>query len=70
MIVVGLAIAQRARGPIVLTGVAAALVIGAGFNGASFLDFGRTYSSLAMALLSLGTLSCYLIVLTLYTADD
>lgn len=40
---------------------AAALVIGAGFNGASFVDFGHDISSLVMALLALGALTCYLV---------
>jgi hypothetical protein len=40
----------------------AMLVIGAGFNGASFLDFGgQNLSSLIMALLALGALSCYML---------
>lgn len=44
--------------------LAAMLVIGAGFNGASFLDFGgKNVSSLLMALLALGTLCCYLLAL-------
>jgi hypothetical protein len=39
----------------------ALLVIGAGFNGASFLDFGgQNISSLLMALLALGAVCCYL----------
>lgn len=39
----------------------ALLVIGAGFNGASFLDFaGQNISSLIMALLALAALCCYL----------
>jgi hypothetical protein len=45
--------------------LAAGLVIGAGFNGASFLDFNHNVSSLLMALLALGALSCYLVVLYL-----
>ena len=40
---------------------AAALVIGAAFNGASFLDFGDALSSLLMALLGLGALVCYVL---------
>jgi hypothetical protein len=43
--------------------LAAALVIGAGFNGASFLDFNNNVSSLVMALLALGSVACYAIVL-------
>ncbi len=42
---------------------AACLVIGAGVNGASFLDFTNNVSSLLMALLALGALSCYLVAL-------
>ena len=44
-----------------LSAVAAAMAIGAGFNGASFLDFGRALSSLLMSLLALGPLACYLV---------
>jgi hypothetical protein len=41
-------------------------ILGAGFNGASFLDFaGQTISSLIMALLALAALCCYLIGLYL-----
>ena len=35
------------------------LVIGAGFNGASFLDYGHDISSLIMALLAFGAIACY-----------
>lgn len=45
--------------------LAAGLIIGAAFNGASFVDFNHTVSSLLMALLALGALSCYLVVLYL-----
>jgi len=49
--------------------LAAMLVIGAGFNGASFLDFGgQAISSLLMALLALGALCCYLLGLYLLPA--
>jgi hypothetical protein len=41
------------------------LVIGAGFNGASFLDFNKDTSSLIMALLAFGAVACYAIVLFL-----
>jgi hypothetical protein len=44
-----------------LSVVAAAMAIGAGFNGASFLDFGAALSSLLMSLLALGALACYLV---------
>jgi hypothetical protein len=53
-------------GRVTLTSVlAAGLVIGAGFNGASFVDFNHMVSSLIMALLALGALSCYLVALYL-----
>lgn len=45
--------------------LAALLVIGAGFNGASFLDFSYAVSSLIMALLALGAVVCYTVVLFL-----
>jgi hypothetical protein len=35
------------------------LVAGAGFNGASFLDFGHDSSSLIMALLAFAAIACY-----------
>jgi hypothetical protein len=43
----------------------ALLVIGAGFNGASFLDFNHDVSSLIMALLALAAAACYAVVLFL-----
>jgi hypothetical protein len=48
--------------------LAAGLVIGAGFNGASFLDFNQTTSSLVMALLALGSVVCYLVALYVLAA--
>jgi hypothetical protein len=45
--------------------VAAALVIGAGFNGASFLDFNHDTSSLIMALLAFAAIGCYAVVIFL-----
>lgn len=39
--------------------LAALLIIGAGFNGASFLDFNKDISSLIMALLAFAALLCY-----------
>lgn len=39
--------------------LAALLTIGAGFNGASFLDFNMDLSSLIMALLAFAALVCY-----------
>ncbi|MGH2872967.1 MAG: hypothetical protein ACRDL5_10970, partial [Solirubrobacteraceae bacterium] len=40
------------------------MVIGAGFNGASFLDFADNVSSLIMALLALAAVACYTAALT------
>jgi hypothetical protein len=45
--------------------LATLLVIGAGFNGASFLDYNHDISSLIMALLAMGALLCYLVVIYL-----
>jgi hypothetical protein len=57
--------AVRGAGRVVgtLAVLAAALVIGAGFNGASFLDFNHDVSSLIMALLALAALLCYITAL-------
>jgi heme A synthase len=44
------------------------LVIGAGFNGASFLDFNNNISSLLMAILAFAAIACYSVALTLSTA--
>jgi hypothetical protein len=41
--------------------LAALLIIGAGFNGASFLDYNRNGNSLTMAVLALSSLLCYLL---------
>jgi hypothetical protein len=43
----------------------ALFVIGAGFNGASFLDFGNNISSLVMSLLAFASIFCYVVVLFL-----
>ena len=55
----------RLRRPAItaLATLAALLVIGAGFNGASFLDFDENASSLIMALLALASVGCYAAVL-------
>jgi hypothetical protein len=57
--------AIRSREPAVAawTLVAGLLVIGAGFNGASFLDFAHDVSSLIMALLAFAAIACYSIAL-------
>lgn len=45
--------------------LAAVLVIAAGFNGASFLDYNHDVNSLLMALLAFGAIACYAITLFL-----
>lgn len=71
LILVAITLAVRAlmlrAGRVAVSSVLGALlVIGAGFNGASFLDFGgQNISSLLMALLALGALCCYLLGLYL-----
>jgi hypothetical protein len=49
--------------------LAGLLVIGAGFNGASFLDFNHDISSLIMALLAFGAVACYSAALYLLAAQ-
>jgi uncharacterized membrane protein YhaH (DUF805 family) len=48
--------------------LAALLVLGAGFNGASFLDYNHTISSLLMALFALSSLCCYSVVIYLLSS--
>lgn len=56
------ALLARAGWAAVALVLGALLVLGAGFNGASFLDFkGQALSSLIMALLALGAITCYLV---------
>lgn len=64
------ALSLRHRSPWVkvLSWLAAGLVVGAGFNGASFVDFGHDYSSLIMALLAFGAVACYVLILDLLPA--
>jgi hypothetical protein len=45
------------------------LVVGAGFNGASFLDFGQDYSSMLMATLFGLSVLAYAVVLFVVPAD-
>lgn len=59
------AIRVTRRSVAVWTTLAGLMVIGAGFNGASFLDFGDNTSSLIMALLALGAIAGYTIALFL-----
>ncbi len=62
------AAAARAGWVAVTSVLGGLLIIGAGFNGASFVDFGHDISSLLMALLALGALACYLTGLYLLPA--
>lgn len=58
-----IAVRHHHRGVTAWSSVAALLVIGAGFNGASFLDFHDNTSSLIMALLAFAALACYSMVM-------
>jgi hypothetical protein len=72
LLVIGTAIeALRlgARAVAVWSSIAAVLVLGAAFNGASFLDFNRNTSSLVMALLAFAALACYSAILFLQASD-
>jgi heme A synthase len=57
------AVRRAGRMVATLAVLAAGLVIGAAFNGASFLDFNHDISSLIMALLALAALLCYVTAL-------
>jgi hypothetical protein len=64
LVVLAVGVAARAirlgrRAVMVWSVLGGLLVIGAGFNGASFLDFGHDTSSLIMALLSFAAIACY-----------
>jgi hypothetical protein len=61
-IVIGIAIQTLRLGRrsiAIFSSLAASLVIGAGFNGASFLDFNHNASSLVMAMLAFAAIACY-----------
>ncbi len=58
-------VALRRRIVNVWAGLGGLLVVGAGFNGASFLDFGGNISSLIMSLLAFASIACYSAVLFL-----
>lgn len=45
-------------------------IVGAGFNGASFLDYNKNVSSLVMALLTFGAIACYVIITYLLGTPD
>ncbi len=63
--VAGHAARLGSRAVAALSILAGMLIIGAGFNGASFLDFNGNISSLIMALLTLAALACYSAALSL-----
>jgi hypothetical protein len=68
VLVIGIAwysFAARNRAASAWSVLAGLLVIGAGFNGASFLDFYDSISSLIMALLAVGAIACYCVALFL-----
>ena len=58
-----LAARRTARSVTALTCFGGLLVIGAGFNGASFLDYGHDTSSLIMALLCFAAIAAYSVAL-------
>ena len=64
------AVKVSTRAVIIWSISAGGLVIGAGFNGASFLDFNHNINSLIMALLALGAVGCYSIALFLLPATS
>jgi hypothetical protein len=71
VIVIGTAIyAWRLHRPAITvwSSIAALLVVGAGFNGASFLDYNHDANSLVMALLAFAAIGCYSVVLFLVPA--
>jgi hypothetical protein len=68
LVVIGVSICAARlhhRAIAVWSSIAALLVIGAGFNGASFLDFNDNTSSLVMALLAFAAVGCYSVVMFL-----
>jgi hypothetical protein len=50
--------------------VGALFTIGAGFNGASFLDYNKNVSSFLMAILALGSILCFAVVLFIPSTTD
>lgn len=61
------ALARATRGIAALAWLAALLILGAGFNGASFLDYANDANSLVMALLAFAAVACYGVALSLHT---
>jgi hypothetical protein len=73
LVLMAIAVAVRAfrlrrRAPSICCALAGLLIIGAGFNGASFLDYNLDANSLVMAVLTLGALLCYVIGIYLLPA--
>jgi hypothetical protein len=50
--------------------IGALMVVGAGFNGASFLDYNKDASSLIMASLAFGAVACFVVVLFLTSLPE
>jgi hypothetical protein len=73
VLVVGIAVRALRSGRRAVGGwsvLAGLCVIGAGFNGASFLDFAQNINSLIMALLALAAIGCYATALMLLGAPS
>jgi hypothetical protein len=73
VVVVGTAVLALRSGRRAIGGwsvLAGLFVIGAGFNGASFLDFAHNINSLIMALLALAAICCYATALMLLGAPS
>jgi hypothetical protein len=63
--VVALALRIGRRGVTTWTILGAVLVIGAGFNGASFLDYNKDVSSFIMTILAMASIVCFCVVIYL-----
>jgi len=64
-----LAIRSRRRAVIWAAVLGALFIIGAGFNGGSFLDYNKDVNSYLMALLFAAAVLCYVVILALPAAD-
>jgi hypothetical protein len=62
-VLIFLAASSAHRGVLIASILGALLILGAAFNGASFLDFNRDASSMIMASLFAAALACYVVVL-------
>ena len=65
IVVIALAVRSASRLALGTSVLGGAVIIGAGFNGASFLDFDRDYSSMIMASLFAVALGSYLVGLAM-----